>query len=287
MEWLKNLSRAIDYIEDNLTGKISYADAAGIACCSPFYFQRMFSYVAGISLSEYIRRRRMTAAAFDLQTSDIKVMDAALRYGYESPTSFNRAFRRVHGVAPTAARTGGTPLNAYPPLRFSLTVTGGESLRYRIEEKEAFRIAGVRTSLEEEAERNFRIAPRFWEETGTAPVLSRISGLNNRLPEGVLGVTAYRNPGEIYYYIAAATDSRVPKDLLEYQIPAASWVIFECGGRLPESVQTVFRRFYREWLPFSGYEYAGLPDIEVYPPGSGSPGNGKPEVWIALKKHKS
>lgn len=93
MEWLRNLSNAIDYIEKNLDKEISYEEAAKIACCSTFYFQRMFSYVAGISLSEYIRRRRMTQAAFEIQTTDKKILDIALKYGYSSPTSFNRAFR--------------------------------------------------------------------------------------------------------------------------------------------------------------------------------------------------
>lgn len=103
MEWLKNLSNAIDYIENNLDKTISYEEAAKIACCSTYYFQRMFSYVAGTPLSEYIRRRRMTQAAFDLQSSNQRVLDIALKYGYTSPASFNRAFQSVHGIAPAAA----------------------------------------------------------------------------------------------------------------------------------------------------------------------------------------
>ena len=98
MEWLKNLSNAIEYIEDNLDKEISYEEAARIACCSTYYFQRLFSYVAGVSLSEYIRKRRMSQAAFELQRTDKKVLDVALKYGYTSPTSFNRAFQSVHGI---------------------------------------------------------------------------------------------------------------------------------------------------------------------------------------------
>lgn len=107
MEWLKNLSDAIAYIEEHLDDEISYERAAEIACCSPNYFQRMFSYVAGISLSDYIRRRRMTQAAFDLQHRNVKVIDVALKYGYTSPTAFNRAFQSVHGISPTASKGGG------------------------------------------------------------------------------------------------------------------------------------------------------------------------------------
>src|SRR5512139_1992193 len=105
MEWLERLNQSINYIEENLSSTISYEHATQIACCSTFHFQRMFSYIAGIPLSEYIRRRRMTAAAFDLQTTNLKIIDLALQYGYDSPTSFNRAFQGVHGVPPSVART--------------------------------------------------------------------------------------------------------------------------------------------------------------------------------------
>lgn len=113
MEWLKKLSAAIDYIENNLDSDISYDEAAKIACCSTFYFQRIFSYVAGVSLSEYIRRRRMTQAAFELQRTGAKVIDIALKYGYSSPTSFNRAFQSVHNITPAAARSIGNTFNAF------------------------------------------------------------------------------------------------------------------------------------------------------------------------------
>lgn len=109
MEWLKRLGAAIDYIEENLDKEISYDEAAHIACCSTYYFQRIFSYVSGVSLSEYIRRRKMTQAAFELQRTDNKVIDVAHKYGYSSPTSFNRAFQSVHGIAPIAAKVWDVP----------------------------------------------------------------------------------------------------------------------------------------------------------------------------------
>jgi len=286
MEWLRQLSQAIDYIEDNLTGDISYDEAAKIACCSTYYFQRMFSYVAGIPLSEYIRRRRMTVAAFELQTSDIKVVDLGLKYGYVSPTSFNRAFQTVHGVAPTVARMAGTILNAYPRISFSIKVTGGESMRYRVETKDSIRIVGVRIALEEDQEQNFEIVPVFWDTTLKSNLVSEICKLTNQNPHGILGVTVYQNPEEIYYYIASATDKAVPEKLFEYEIQAATWVIFECDGHFQDSIQTIFKRFITEWLPFSGYKYAELPDIEVYPVSEQNLKGGHSEVWIAVKKAK-
>ena len=286
MEWLKQLSRAIDYIEDNLAGEISYQKAASIACCSTYYFQRMFSYVAGIPLSDYVRRRRMTKAAFELQASTGKIMDIGSKYGYDLPTSFNRAFQKVHGVAPTAARREGTRLNSYPPISFKISITGGESMCYRVERKGPIRIVGIRVALEEEQEENFQIVPKFWEKAVDNNLVSEISKLNNQNPLGLLGVTVYENPEEIYYYIAAATTQAVPKNLIEYQIPAATWVVFEGNGRFPDSIQTIFKRFLTEWLPFSGYDYAQLPDIEVYPINQQTAQDGHSEVWIAVKKPK-
>lgn len=286
MEWLKNLSKAIEYIEMNLAGEISYEEAAKIACCSTYYFQRMFSYVAGIPLSEYIRRRRMTQAAFELQTTDSKVLDVALKYGYTSPTSFNRAFQSVHGISPISAKAQGSVLNAYPPIRFSVKITGGNVMPYRVEEKEAMRIVGIRIPLTLDMEENQKRVPPFWEKTLKSSQFSEICNLSNQSPQGVLGITACQSPDEIYYYIATATDQPVPKDMFEYEIPAAIWVIFESDGYFKESIQSIFRRFLTEWLPFSGYTYAELPDIEVYPISEERPRAGHSEVWIAVKKEK-
>lgn len=284
MKWLKQLSQAIDYIENNLDGVISYDEAAKIACCSTFYFQRIFSYATGISLSEYIRRRRMTAAAFDLQTTCLKVMDIALKYGYESPTAFNRAFQRVHGVSPITAREKGILLNAYPPIKFSISVMGGENMSYRIEEKEAIRIVGTRIGLQESMEQNQENVPIFWDKVLNSTLFSEICSLTNEKPKGILGITAYTDPQNIFYYIGASTDKPVPDGMFELLIPAAAWVVFECNGYFKESVQTIFKRFLTEWLPASGYEYAELPDIEVYPLDSHGAKSGHAEVWISIKK---
>lgn len=286
MEWLKQLAKAIEYIEDNLTNDISYEEAAKIACCSTYYFQRMFSYVADIPLSDYIRRRRMTQAAFDIQTSDIKITDIALKYGYTSPTSFNRAFQGVHHISPTVARTLGAKLTAYPPISFSIAVTGSESMQYRIEEKSSIRIVGVKTALKENLEENSKLCPVFWNDVLISSTFSEICRLAVKTPNTILGVCAYIKPQEIYYYIAAETDVPVPSSMEEFVIPAATWVIFESNGYYSEVIQTIFRRFLTEWLPFSGYEYAQLPDIEVYPVSSPGQRCGHSEVWIAIKKTK-
>ena len=286
MKWLENLSNAIEFIENNLDKEISLDAAAQIACCSTYYFQRMFTYVSGISLSEYIRRRRMSQAAFELQKTDKKVLDIALKYGYSSPTAFNRAFQSVHGITPVAAKNIGSILNAYPPIKFSVKVTGGTAMSYRITEKAAMRVVGIRIPLVADMEENQKVVPEFWKDTLENNQLSKIIELVNQEPKGILGVTAYVNSQEIFYYIAASTTEAVPKNMFEFEIPASTWVVFENDGYFKEDVQNIFKRFYTEWLPFSGYEYAGLPDLEVYPVMQGKPLNGHSEVWIGIKKEK-
>lgn len=286
MEWLKKLSSAIEYIENNLDNEISCEEAAKIACCSSYYFQRMFTYVAGIPLSEYIRRRRMTQAAFELQSTDTKVLDVALKYGYTSPTSFNRAFQSVHGISPACAKSQGSVLHAYPPIKFQVRVTGGEAMPYRVEDKASMRIVGIRIPLTEDMEENKKLVPPFWNQTLQNGQFTEICKLSNQNPGAVLGVTAYQNPDEIYYYIAVSSSQSVPVGMYEYEIPEATWVVFESDGHFKESIQNIFRRFLTEWLPFSGYTYAELPDIEIYPISKDKPQEGHSEVWIAVKKEK-
>ncbi|WDV46982.1 AraC family transcriptional regulator [Clostridiaceae bacterium M8S5] len=283
MEWLKRLSKAIDYVEDNLENEISYDEAAKIACCSTYYFQRMFSYVTGVTLSEYIRRRRMTSAAFDLQSSDMKVMDIGLKYGYESPTSFNRAFQSVHGISPSVARLQGTLLNAYLPISFSVTITGDENMKYMIETKKAMRVVGVRVQLQNDMEQNQKIVPMLWDEVLNNNRFEEICELRNNDANAVFGITVYENQNNIYYYIAVQSDKPVPQGMVELEIASATWVVFENDGLFKESVQNIFKRFLTQWLPFSDYEYAGLPDIEVYPIKKKSK-RGQVQVWIAIKK---
>lgn len=283
MKWLAELCRAIDYIEDNLSGEISYSEAARIACCSTYYFQRVFSYIAGVPLSDYIRRRRMTAAAFELQSSDARMIDIGAKYGYESPSSFNRAFQSVHGVSPSSARAGGVTLSAYPRIGLSINVTGGEQMKYRVETKAAFRVVGVKTAVRGSLEQNLEIVPAFWDQVLSGEAFPRIRALAKGGSPSVLGVCC-QDAADFYYYIAAATGEPVPEGMREYLVPANTWVIFESEGRFASSVEKIYKHFYMEWLPFSGYVWAESPDIEVYPIRGQKLDSGRFEVWIAIKK---
>ena len=237
--------------------------------------------MAGVTLSEYIRRRRMTKAAFELQNSDIKILDLSLKYGYDSPTSFSRAFQNIHNISPSAARKKGTTLKTYPKLIFSLAVKGNAEIRYRIEDKPSIRIAGIRERFDINLEKNFDEIPQYWQKIMESELFPIINSLSNSEPLGILGVTKYQIPDYIYHYIAAATDMKVPNSLYEYEIPACKWAIFELSGPLPESMQELYKRFYTEWLPFSGYEYTLAHDIEVYPLINQK--SDKYEVWFSIK----
>lgn len=280
MEWIERLNDAIRYIEDHLADQIDYEQLGKIACCSSYHFQRMFTYMAGIPLSEYIRRRKMSLAAVDLQGTGMKIIDVAGKYGYQSPTAFNRAFRSVHGIAPSAVKNEGVSVKSFPPITFKITVKGVEEMNYRIETKEAFRIVGVSVPLQKDIEKNFAVIPQKWQEISTDGTLQRLIGMMDTPPMGVLGISTCNDTEPWRYYIAVST-SQEKGELSEYIVPQATWAVFP-GEGTNESIQELERRIVTEWLPTSGYEYGNAPDVEVYL--NPDPQNAKYEVWIPVVK---
>lgn len=284
MEWIERLNSAVNYIEENIKENIDLAEVSKIACCSTYHFQRMFAYIADIPLSEYIRRRRMSLAAVDLQSGNEKVIDISLRYGYDSPTAFNRAFKSVHGIAPSQAKEEGTLLKAFPPISFKITIKGDSEMNYRIEKKEAFRIVGVSEALETEIEKNFAIVPKMWGTAAINGTISRLATMMEGMPMGLLGVSSCNEADNWRYYIAVASTQAVEDDLEEYIVPGCTWAIFS-GEGTGQSIQELEKRIVTEWLPTSGYEYANAPDIEVYL--NADPQNAKYEVWIPVSKKEN
>ena len=196
MEWQEQWNNALDYLEKHLTVELDIAKAAQTACCSVFHFQRMFSYLAGVPLSEYLRLR-MTAATFDLQN------------GYDSPTSFNRAFRNVHGIAPSDAQREGAPLRTYPRISFNITIKGEAEMEYRIVKKDAFRIVGQGLALPKALDESFAMVPEFWNKTMSAPAtIPCLCALMGSEPKGILGVSACMNSLEEWRYYVAVSNSQ-------------------------------------------------------------------------------
>lgn len=283
MEWIERLNAAVNYLEERLSEELEYEQIARVACCSTYHFQRMFAYMAGVPLSEYIRRRRMSLAAVDLQSGKGKIVDVALKYGYASPTAFNRAFQSIHGIAPSAAKKNGTGLKSYPPIRFQIIIKGVEEMNYRIEEKAPIRIVGVSQPLYKEVEKNFAIVPQMWQKAAMDGTVAKLSGMVHEQPLGILGVSACF--GEDWrYFICVASSKPAEEPMQEYTIPAFTWAIFPGEGACPQAIQDLERRIVTEWLPTSGYEYDNGPDIEVYL--NADTQNAQFEVWIPVAKKR-
>lgn len=283
MEWIERFNQAIRYIEDHLTEEPNYEQLGRIACCSTYHFQRMFAYMAGIPLSEYIRRRKMSLAAVDLQGGDEKIITVAAKYGYSSPTAFNRAFQSVHGIAPSAVKSEGVSVKSFPPLAFKITVKGVGEMNYRIETKEAFRIIGISQPLEKEIEKNFMVVPNMWGTAASDGTIQKLAALMNSQPMGLLGVSVCNDEEQWKYLIAVASTTETD-EYESYTVPAATWAVFP-GEGTNLSIQELEQRIVTEWLPTSGYEYGNAPDIEVYI--NPDPQNARYEVWIPVVKKKS
>lgn len=281
MEWIERLNQTIDYIEEHLQAEIAYEKLGQIACCSVYHYQRMFGYMAGVSLAEYIRRRKMSLAAADLLGGDEKIVDIALKYGYSSPTAFNRAFQSIHGIAPSAVRKNGASLKSYPPITFKITVKGVEEMNYRMEKKEEIRIVGISQPLHREIEKNFEVVPQMWGKAAMDGTIPKLVVLMDSAPKGLLGVSACGEAENWRYFIAVASSAPAPEGMEEYVIPASAWAVFP-GSGTNLSIQELEQRIVTEWLPSSGYEYANAPDIEVYL--NPDPQNAQFEVWIPVHK---
>ena len=279
MEWVDGLNKTIAYIEEHLTEEIDYIQLGRLACCSAYHYQRMFAYMAGVSLGEYIRRRRMSRAAVDLQSGE-KVVDVAFKYGYQSPTAFNRAFQGVHGVPPSAVRDSGTAVKSYPPLRFTILIKGAEEMEFRIEKREAFRVVGVSAPIERDMESNFQTVPQLWDRAAADGTLQKLCERMDSQPMGVLGVCLCPDEAPWRYCVAVAS-TKEAAGFEEYTVPAATWAIFAGQGTI-QSIQELERRVLTEWLPSSGYEYGSAPDVEVYL--NADPNNARYEVWIPVVK---
>lgn len=226
----------------------------------------------------------MSLAAVDLQNGCEKVIDISLKYGYDSPTAFNRAFKSVHGIAPSQSREEGTLLKAFPPISIKITIKGDGEMNYRIEKKDAFRIIGISEPLAKEIEKNFEIVPRMWDKAAVNGIIQRLATLMVEEPIGLLGVCACNEVDNWRYYIAVASRQPIESNLEEYIVPGSTWAIFSGEGS-NQSIQELEKRIITEWLPTSGYEYADAPDIEVYL--NADPENAKYEVWIPVTKKEN
>ena len=223
----------------------------------------------------------MSLAAVDLQKKESKVIDISLKYGYDSPTAFNRAFKNIHGITPSDAKKEGVVLKAFPPISFRITIKGDTEMNYRVERKDAFRIVGISCPLQKDIEKNFATVPMAWAKAVNTGAIEKLVSIMDGEPKGVLGVSSCNDLEEWKYYISVASTMPLPEEFEEFTIPASTWAIFS-GEGAGKSIQELEKRIVTEWLPTSGYEYGNSPDVEVYM--NTDPQNTKYEVWIPVIK---
>lgn len=284
MEWAEAISEAVKYMESHITENITMYEVAEHVNISPFYFHKGFSILCGYSITEYIRNRRMALAGEELITSDITVMELALKYGYDSPDSFAKAFSRFHGSTPLAARRNKTMIKAFAPLKLTISLKGGYSMDYKIIKKEAFTVLGA--SKEFSYESAGREIPLFWQEhysSGRGRYVCGMFGIN---------IDPQMSDKKFEYLIADIYNPAldIPEELIVKTIPALTWAVFPCRGALPDSLKDVNKRIFSEWLPaLQDYEFAAGYCVEMYDspnkyPNGTSDKNYYTEIWVPVKK---
>lgn len=280
MDWLERMNKAMDYIETHLTEDIDYNQVAKFACCSTYHFQRMFSFITDVSLSEYIRRRRLTLAAFELQNSKVKVIDTAIKYGYESSEAFSRAFKKMHGIMPVSVHNMGVNLKAYPRMSFHISIKGDHEMNYSIEKKEAFQMFGVYGLISTEREKAFVEVPEFCVKCDNDGTVDKMNSFIGRSSDSMLHAALFDYTDETFKYMICyyAKDSvEIPKQYEKLFVPELTWAIFQTEGM----VQETWKRIYSEWFPTSNYEQVFGPTFEMY---YGIATDNTSEIWIPVKK---
>ncbi|MFZ5969138.1 MAG: AraC family transcriptional regulator [Bacillota bacterium] len=289
MDLLEKMNRALHYIEENLTNDIDFKEVARLAFCSEYHFKRMFSFLAGVTLSEYIRRRRLTLAAFELNNRNVRIIDIAIKYEYNSPDSFTRAFQSLHGITPSEARSSGQSLKAYPPMTFQLSIKGGSEMNYRIEEKEAFRIVGIMKRVPIIFNGMNPEIVSMWKSLN-AETINELKNLSNVEPLGLLQASTnfsegrMEEKGELDHYIGVATTKECPDNLTQLEVPASTWAVFESAGPFPDTLQNIWGRIYSEWFPSSNYEQTEGPEILWNENNDIASPTFRSEIWIPILK---
>ena len=284
MEWMNAIQRAIEYMECHLTDDISAEDVAKHVHMSPFYFQKGFRMLCGHSVMEYIRSRRLALAGGELAATDEKVIDIAMKYGYDSPDSFAKAFTRFHGISPAMVRKDGVMIRTFAPLKLEISLKGGYLMNYKIAEKESFTVLAVSKRFDYETCRE--AIPAFWKE--------HYEKGNGKYICGMFGINIDETMGhDSFEYLIADPyhpAGEVPGGFTVRTIPAFTWAMFSCDGPMPTALQDVNTKIFSEWLPALGeYEFAAGYCVELYDAPDKYPNGTQDEkyhseIWIPIRK---
>ena len=295
MEWLTSIRTAIDYMENHLGDNINAQDVADHVFLSPFFLQKGFSLMTGYGIGEYIRNRRLYLAALDLTETKDKVIDIALRYCYETPESFTKAFSRFHGVTPSQVRDGAA-VRVFLPLSIKLSVHGGSQMDFKIAPMFPFKVIGFQKVFDNETA--YSEIPKFWNEICEKYAYSVYAGNPPANPYeqalvdnciGEYGVCIDDIGGDKFRYLIAGkyTGGAVPEGMVVYEFPRNEWAVFDCIGPNPQTLQSVNTRIFSEWLPGNpDYELSGNATVEWYDCVNGemTDPDYHSAIWVPVKK---
>ena len=278
MDWMARMQNALDYIEAHLRDTVNYQAVARAACCSAYHFPRMFMSLTDMTLTEYLRRRRLPCAANDLKDPDTRVIDVALKYGYESADAFTRAFYRQHKVLPSAVCGGGVQLTFYPRITFHLTIKGDIPMNYRLEQIDfPLRIVGRKFPVDNATA--FQTIPGIWEREMAGGFIPKLIDMAWEKPqcrlESLLAICGDkpRIHDEVFdYFIGVRYEGEMPDNMEALSLAPCTWAVFP-------DVLDAWKRLFSQWLPVSGFELADLPIVECHYAPDHVPAT---ELWVPV-----
>ncbi|WP_327183983.1 AraC family transcriptional regulator [Streptomyces sp. NBC_01334] len=286
---LERLNQAMEYVEDHLDEPIDVSALAHCAATSEYHLRRMFSALAGMPLSEYIRRRRLTVAGAEVLAGGDSLLEIAVRYGYGSGEAFARAFRGVHGVGPGEARRTGAALVSQPRLAFRLTVEGSSSMRYRVVDRPAFTVAGVKARVPLVHTGPNQVIIDFVRGIDRQ-VLERLEKLSDQEPQGIVAVCDDLDPSraegtELDYYQGVITSAAAPEGTTALAVPAGTWAVFTTSGPAPQAIQELWRDVFTQWFPSNPCRSRPGPEIlrtRLSPDGT----EADAELWLPVEREQ-
>lgn len=278
MDWVKSLNKAINYIESHLLEELTCEEIAAHVFISSYHFQRCFSLLTGMTVGEYIRNRRLSLAGQELSASDERIINVALKFGYETPESFTKAFTRFHCVTPSQAKAEGFGLKSFNRLILKITLEGGTIMDYKIVSRDSIDVLGMTRAFK--AAKSFDDLPKFWTEY--------FSKGYHKLVAGDMGVCQQESlASENFKYTIGCEykpGAEIPNGFGIIAIPASTWVVFKSVGSMPQAIQEVWKRIYSEWQPQAEYERIEEYDFEFYTKGDNQSKDYVSEIWIPVKK---
>lgn len=283
MDWNTVLQHIIDYIENHLQRDeepIDNDEIARIAGCSFNFFQKVFSYMNKISFAEYIRYRKLTLAGYDIKSTDLKVVYISYKYGYDSPTSFTKAFQQFHGISPRDARSKDAELKVYPKMQLH----SKQQYAWRLKQKKSFRLIGKKIMVSRKNNAHYSKIPEFWNECQRNGIFSKLISLDTAKNQGIFGLFGAADPlsDEIEYAVMVISDQALPEGFEEIIISEETWAIFDCLGPTPQAIQNGWRYLLEEWVIKYPFYHADCPELEWYSNGNSYDEQYLSQIWIPI-----